>query len=319
MLKIAVIDDYTGRVSRVARWAELDGVGAASSSFRTTSPTNGAWQSAWAATTSSSRSGSAPASRARCWSDCHDCDCWWRPGPSTGPSIMRPPLNAVSMCVALRLATTPAPEFTWALILGLARRVVWEDRALRLGAWQAGLGSGLTGKTLGIIGLGNIGTKIAAIAKAFGMEVVAWSQNLTSDAAALVGVRKTTKEELLASADFVTIHVVLSDRTRGLIGLREFSLMKASAYLINTSRGPIVDETALVDALARQRIAGAALDVFDVEPLPSGHPLREFENVILTPHLGYVTTEQYELFYGQAIENILAYTRGKLLRPLDPS
>jgi phosphoglycerate dehydrogenase-like enzyme len=211
----------------------------------------------------------------------------------------------------------PTAELTWALILALVRQVPREDRATRNGQWQVSIGVGLQGKTLGVIGLGRLGSQVAAIGKAFGMSILAWSQNLTAERAAQNGATLVSKDALLSEADIVTIHLVLSNRTRGLIGAREFGLMKPTAYLINTSRGPIVDEQALIQTLQRRAIAGAGLDVFDEEPLPLEHPLRRLENTVLTPHLGYVTAETYRIFYGHAVENIQAFLRGQPVRTLN--
>ena len=185
----------------------------------------------------------------------------------------------------------PTAELTWGLILALLRRIPKEDAATRNGHWQVNMGFGLNGKVLGIIGLGHLGSQVATIGKAFGMSVIAWSQNLTSERASEYGASIVEKDELLSRSDIVTIHLVLSDRTRGIIGARELSLMKSTAYLINTSRGPIVEEKALVAALQDGTIAGAGLDVFDQEPLPLDHPLRRLENTVITPHTGYVTVE----------------------------
>jgi phosphoglycerate dehydrogenase-like enzyme len=208
-------------------------------------------------------------------------------------------------------------ELTIGLLLALARRIPHEDAALRAGDWQTRIGIGLSGRTLGVIGLGRIGAQVATVALALGMDVVAWSQNLTDERAAEVGVRRAaTLHELLAAADAITIHVRLSDRTRGLIGRDELEAMKATALLVNTSRGPIVDEDALVDALESGSIAGAALDVFDVEPLPAGHPLRSAPNTVLTPHLGYVVEENYDVFFGDAAEDIRAFIAGEPVRVL---
>jgi phosphoglycerate dehydrogenase-like enzyme len=176
------------------------------------------------------------------------------------------------------------------------------------------MGEGLHGKTLGMIGLGRLGSQVATVGNAFGMNVVAWSQNLTSERAAEYDATLVTKTELLSESDVATIHLVLSGRTRGLIGATELSLMKPSSYLVNTSRGPIVDETSLIDALSKGTIAGAGLDVFDIEPLPLDHPLRSLPNTVLTPHMGYVTSETYRVFYGDAIENIIAYLSGNPVR-----
>lgn len=205
-------------------------------------------------------------------------------------------------------------ELTWALILSLLRRVPAEATAMRNGGWQHTIGVDLAGKTLGILGLGSIGRRVARVALAFDMRVLAWSQNLTPAAAAESGATWCEKDALLADSDVVTIHLVLSERTRGLVGARELASMKPDAYLINTSRGPIVDEIALVDALRGRRIAGAALDVYATEPLPQEHPLRTLPTALLTPHLGYVTENTYRNFYRDAVEDIAAYLSGSPIR-----
>jgi len=212
----------------------------------------------------------------------------------------------------------PTAELAWALILSLVRRVPAEDRATRAGHWQQTVGLGLNGKTLGVLGLGTLGSRVARVGRAFEMDVIAWSQNLTAQRAAEVGATLVGRDELLGRADLVTIHLVLGDRTRGLIGARELALMKPSAYLVNTSRGPIVDEAALVRALRDGTIAGAGLDVFDEEPLPLDHPLRRLPNTVITPHLGYVTEETYRIFFGQALEDVEAFLRGAPVRVLEP-
>ena len=210
----------------------------------------------------------------------------------------------------------PTAELTWGLILALVRRIPAEDRATREGRWQISCGLGLNGKTLGVIGLGGLGSRVAKVGRAFEMDVIAWSQNLTEARAAEVGAKLVAKDELLARADVASIHLVLSDRTRGLIGARELSLMKRTAYLINTSRGPIVDESALVGAVRKGTIAGAGLDVYDDEPLAIDHPLRDLPNTVITPHLGYVTEEGYRIFYGQALEDVKAWLAGQPVRVL---
>jgi len=212
----------------------------------------------------------------------------------------------------------PTAELTWGLILALVRRIPVEDRATREGRWQISCGLGLNGKTLGVIGLGGLGSRVAKVGRAFEMDVIAWSQNLTEARAAEVGAKLVAKDELLARADVASIHLVLSDRTRGLIGARELSLMKRTAYLINTSRGPIVDESALVAAVRKGTIAGAGLDVYDDEPLAIDHPLRDLPNTVITPHLGYVTEEGYRIFYGQALEDVKAWLAGQPVRVLRP-
>jgi len=210
----------------------------------------------------------------------------------------------------------PPAELTWGLILALARSIPHESAAMRSGGWQSTIGVGLHGKTLGILGLGRLGTDVARIGQAFGMHVIAWSQNLTRDKTDAAGAELVDKDALFQRADIVSVHLVLGDRTRGLVGERELAMMKPTAFLINTARGPIVDEHALIYALRHSVIAGAALDVFDEEPLPVDHPLRRLENALLTPHLGYVTTENYRLAYGEAVEDIRAFLAGAPVRVL---
>jgi len=212
----------------------------------------------------------------------------------------------------------PTAELAWGLILGLVRRIPAEDRATREGRWQTSLGLGLNGKTLGVLGLGTLGSRVARVGRALEMKVLAWSQNLTAERAAAEDAMLVAKDDLLARSDVVSIHLVLGERTRGLIGARELGLMKRSAYLVNTSRGPIVDEAALIRALGDGTIAGAGLDVFDEEPLPLDHPFRRLASVVITPHLGYVTEETYRIYYGQAVEGITAYLDRTPLRVLRP-
>src|SRR5580698_8584680 len=195
-------------------------------------------------------------------------------------------------------------EFTWALILAAARNIVTESNSVRSGGWQRGVGTDLRGKTLGILGLGRIGSQVARIGSAFGMNPVAWSQNLTPEGAKAAGATLVSKEQLFEQADILTIHLVLSNRTRGLVAAAELGRMKSTARLINTSRGPIVDEQALINALQRRQIAGAAVDVFEVEPLPPSHPFRTLDNVLATPHIGYVSRGLYATFYGDSVANI---------------
>jgi len=195
-------------------------------------------------------------------------------------------------------------EVAWALILSAVKRVGIEDRALRAGRWQTGFPGELAGATLGLIGLGNLGSQMVGPARAFGMDVIAWSTNLTPEAAAQAGATYVTKDELFGRADVLTIHLVLSGRSRGLVGAAELGLMKATALLVNTSRGPIVDEAALIDALRSHRLAGVGLDVFDTEPLPADHPLRFMDGVVATPHIGYVADRVYRTFYGEAAAEI---------------
>jgi D-3-phosphoglycerate dehydrogenase len=205
-------------------------------------------------------------------------------------------------------------ELTWALILGLARNLTEEAENMYQGYWQTTLGYELKGKTLGIIGLGKIGTQVSKVALAFGMSVIAWSENLKLSVAKDNQVLAVTKEELLEKSDFITIHTVLSDRTKNLITKKDLELMRQTAFLINTSRGPIVNEFDLVEALEKHIIAGAGLDVYDIEPLPENHKLRFLPNALLLPHLGYVTKENYEIIYSQMFENLQAYKNGKPIR-----
>ena len=210
----------------------------------------------------------------------------------------------------------PTAELTWGLILALLRQIPREDQETRAGRWQVSMGTGLKGKVLGVLGLGNLGSQVATVGRAFGMSVIAWSQNLTEERANQMGADLVGKDELLSRSDVLTIHLVLSDRTKGLIGHRELGLMKPTSYLVNTSRGPIVEEEALVEALRNGAIAGAGLDVFDREPLPLDHPLRQLSNTVITPHMGYVTTETYRVFFGHAVEDILAFLQGRPIRIL---
>jgi phosphoglycerate dehydrogenase-like enzyme len=206
--------------------------------------------------------------------------------------------------------SSPTIELTWALILAGARHLTAEAAALRAGGWQQCLGEDLAQRTLGVVGLGNIGSKVATVGLAFGMNVIAWSENLTAEKAAAVGATLVSKEQLLRQADVVSIHLVLSERTAGLIGAAELELMKPTARLVNTSRGPIVVESALIQALTSGQIAGAAIDVYDTEPLPPDHPYRKMPNVLATPHIGYVSRGLYERFYRDTVANILAWLDG---------
>ncbi|MEU2926074.1 D-2-hydroxyacid dehydrogenase family protein [Streptomyces sp. NPDC007251] len=212
----------------------------------------------------------------------------------------------------------PPAELTWALLLGLARGIVEESTALRTGGpWQSTVGADLHGARLGVLGLGRIGARVARVGLAFGMRVSAWSPRLTGERAAEHGVEPAaSKEELLAESDFVSVHVPGGAGTRGLIGAAELALMKPTAYLINTSRASVVDQDALLAALHEGRIAGAGVDVFDIEPLPAGHPMRTAPRLLATPHLGYVSRANYTTYYGQAIENIRAYLAGSPVRRL---
>jgi phosphoglycerate dehydrogenase-like enzyme len=209
----------------------------------------------------------------------------------------------------------PTAELAVGLMLELTRKIGYEHAKLKAGArWQTTLGVDLGGKTLGCVGLGRLGAKTAQIARAIGMDVIAWSQNLTAERCREVGATLVTKEELFRRADVITVHLQLSPRTRGLIGAKDLGAMKPTAYFINTSRGPIVEEAALIDVLRNKKIAGAGLDVYDVEPLPLDHPYRKLDNAVITPHLGYVTEDNYRHFYGQMVENIEGFLAGKPLR-----
>lgn len=206
--------------------------------------------------------------------------------------------------------STGATELTWALLLALMRHVPAEAAALRRGGWQTAVGEDLAGGTLGILGLGNIGAAMARIAQAFGMSVIAWSENLTAEKAAAHGARWVDRATLFAQADIVSVHLILSRRTRGLVGAEDFARMKPSAFFVNTSRGPIVDEAALIAVLRENRIRGAALDVFDREPLAADHPFRTLPNCLATPHIGFVTRKTYETFYRDTVANIAAFLDG---------
>jgi phosphoglycerate dehydrogenase-like enzyme len=208
---------------------------------------------------------------------------------------------------ATRYWSTPTIELTWALILASMRHIVRENTAIHDGGWQTSIGEDVGGKTLGVIGLGNIGREVARIGRAFGMKIIAWSQNMTPEIAAAAGATLVSKDELFRQADVVTIHLILSRRTRGLVGAAELALMKPTARLINTSRGQIVDEPSLIKVLQSHSIAGAALDVFDQEPLPAQHPFRTLDNVLATPHIGYVAENLYRAFYGDAVASIIAW------------
>ena len=229
--------------------------------------------------------------------------------------------NGVVVCGTGMLAY-PAAEHAMALIMDLFKNISSECRLMREGGWQGELTEGLNGKRLGILGLGRLGSRVARFGQALEMDVVAWSQNLTEDRCAEVGVQRVDKDTLLRTADVISVHLVLSERTHKLVGARELALMKPTAYLVNTSRGPIIDEEALVKALTDRTIAGAGLDVFDVEPLPADHPLRGLDNAVLTGHTGYIVKEFYAKAYGEAVENIAAWRNGKAIRVLnapDPS
>ena len=197
-----------------------------------------------------------------------------------------------------------APELTWALLMAVARNIPQENSNLKSGNWQTTIGTDLSGKTIGIVGLGNIGAKIAAYAKVFDMKIIAWSENLTAEKADAAGATLVSKETLFRESDFISIHLVLSDRSRGIVSADDLRQMKPSAYLINTSRGPLVDEQALIEVLQQKRIAGAAIDVFSEEPLPADHPFRSLDNLLATPHIGYVTEDTYKVFYTDTVKAI---------------
>lgn len=225
--------------------------------------------------------------------------------------------NSVVVCGTESSKNAPA-ELAWGLILSLARRIPLQDRAVRQGIWGDGIGTGLGGKVLGILGLGKLGTQVARVGLAFGMQVIAWSQNLTQEKAAAVGAVCVKKDDLFKSSDVISIHLVLSDRTRGLIGAHEIGLMKPSAYIVNTSRGPIVQEAVLIEALRKGRIAGAGLDVFDDEPLSPDHPYVSLPNTVLTPHIGYVTKDSFRIYFTQALEDVAAWLADKPVRVIEP-
>jgi phosphoglycerate dehydrogenase-like enzyme/AraC-like DNA-binding protein len=238
--------------------------------------------------------------------------------------------RGITVCGTEGIGSSTA-ELTWGLILALVRHIPEEDQRLKLagraggaalgfgGGWQRTVGTGLEGKRLGVVGLGKLGRRVADVGRAFGLKVVAWSQNLEPDVARKAHVKAVSKEELFSSSDVVTVHYKLSPRSVGLVGAAELALMKPSAYLVNTSRGSLVDSAALLAALRSRAIAGAALDVYDVEPLPLSDPLRSAPNVVLTPHLGYVTAETYQVFYGDAAEDIVAFAEGSPVRVLTAS
>ena len=239
---------------------------------------------------------------------------------SSGMRNLSIDLKAAAECGVLCTGTPslgyPTSELTWGLIHDLARHISVEDRATRAGAWQKTVGVGLRDKTLGVMGLGRIGSDVARVGIALGMRVIAWSENLTQDRCDEVGARLAGREEILRESDFLTVHLLLSNRTRGLLQAADLGLMKPTAYLINTSRGPIVDEAALVSALREGRMAGAGLDVFDIEPLPADHPLRNMPNTVITPHLGYATVENYRNWYGGTVGNLRSWLDGRVINEM---
>ncbi len=227
-----------------------------------------------------------------------------------------PALSGVLVCGTDGLQWA-APELTWALIMSLCRQVPRADASMHDGRWEPTVGLDLRGSTLGLLGLGRLGGQVATVARAFGMDLVAWSPHLTRERAARHEARLVDRQELFAVSDIVSVHMILADSTRGLVGAAEFGAMKPTAYLVNTSRGPIVDQDALLDALHEGRIAGAGLDVYDEEPLPVEHPLRSAPRTVLTPHLGYVTRRTFAAFYSQAVEDVRAYLDGSPIRVLE--
>ena len=227
---------------------------------------------------------------------------------SRNPSIDMEAAKELGITVtATGYSSSPTIELTWALLLASVRGIVQENNSIRDGGWQKSLGQDLKGKTLGVVGLGNVGGQVARIGLAFGMKIIAWSQNMTPEIAEAAGASLVSKDELFRQADIVTIHLILSRRTKGIVGSAELGLMKPTSRLINTSRGPIVDEASLIKTLRSHAIAGAAIDVFDEEPLPSEHPFRSMDNVLTTPHVGYVTEGLYRMFYADTVVNISAW------------
>ncbi|BCT74511.1 2-hydroxyacid dehydrogenase [Sinomonas cyclohexanicum] len=322
-VRIAILDDYQGVAREVADWSSLEAAGAEVTAFR---GHLGHDDAAVAAALEPFQVIVAMRERTPLNAARLELLPNLRLIVSTGRRNASIDLKATSargipVC-ATGYLPSPAAEHTWALIHAATRRL---DAELGSGGtgwthddgWQTTVGQGLEGRRLGLLGLGNLGEHVARVGLAFGMEVVAWSQNLTDERAAEVGVRRVEKEELFATADILTVHLVLSKRSRGLVGAAELALMKPDALLVNTSRGPIVDQGALVDALAAGTIGGAALDVYDVEPLPADHPLRTAPRTFLTPHIGYVTREQFEVFYRDAVEDIKAWAAGNPVRVME--
>jgi len=318
MIRVAVLDDYQGIVLTLPCWKRLDGR-ARVDLFRDTLGDEGALAARLApygvivairerTRFSASLLARLPALRHLAMT-----------GRNTGHVDVDEATRRGVLVTATEGSAASAPEHTIGLLLAIVRRIPQEDRALREGRWQESVGSELGGKTLGILGLGRIGTRMAAFGRLLGMRVLAWGPTLTADRAAAAGVVQLGLDDLFRESDVVSVHLRLSEQSRGLVGGRLLGLMKQTAYLVNTARGPIVDEPALIGALRERRIAGAALDVFDVEPLPRDHPLLSLDNVVLTPHLGYVTREAYHTFFEQAVENILTWLEGRVpARALNP-
>ena len=225
--------------------------------------------------------------------------------------------KGIVVCGTESKKSAPA-ELTWALILAVMKRIPQADHATRMGRWGGTVTTELDGKILGILGLGRLGTKVAQVGLAFGMKVIAWSQNLTESQASEIGAVRVEKDELFSDSDIISIHLVLSDRTQGLVGAREIALMRSTAYIVNTSRGPIIQEGALIEALQAEKIAGAGIDVFDTEPLPPNHPFLTLTNTVITPHIGYVSRENFQTYFKQASEDVAAWLNGKPVRILHP-
>lgn len=316
--RLAILDDYQDVAHGFADWAALEAEGVTVATFREPFPTAEALVSALADVTM------VIAMRER----------------TAFPREVLEKLPALQLLVTTGMANasidvaaaaeqgitvcgTPgspaaAPELTWALLLAIARNVPAEENSLRAGTWQTTVGFELAGKTLGIVGLGKIGRRIAGYGQAFGMEVLAWSQNLTAEAAEEAGARRVSKEELFRLADVATLHLRLSERSENTVGEQELRLLGPEGILVNTARGPLVDQDALLKALTEGWIRGAALDVFDQEPLQAGHPLLAAPNTVLSPHLGYVTRESYRQFYGGAFEDVTAWLAGTPVRVITP-
>ena len=316
--RIALLDDYQGFAASLPCWKRLEGR-AELQAFRDTSATEDALVDrlrGFPIIVSIRERTQFPASTLKQLSDL-------RLLALTGKNSGHVDVSAATSCGILVAETegsgASAFELTIGLLLAAARQIPREDRAMRAGGWQTSMGVELSGKTLGILGLGRIGTRVAAAGRLFNMRVLASGLTLTGERAAAAGATCATIDDLFRESDFLSIHLRLTERTRGIVTARHLSLMKPTAYLINTARGPLVDESALVAALRDRRIAGAALDVYDVEPLPVNHPLRSLDNVVLSPHIGYVTAEAYDGFFTQAVDNVARYLDGELpLRTLNP-
>jgi phosphoglycerate dehydrogenase-like enzyme len=311
MIRVAVLDDYQGIVLTLPYWRRLDGR-ASIDLFRDTLADEGALAARLApyealvairerTRFTASLLARLPALRHLAMT-----------GRNTGHVDVGEATRRGILVTATEGSAASAPEHTIGLMMAIVRRIPQEDRALREGRWQESVGVELAGKTLGILGLGRIGSRMAAFGRLLGMRVVAWGPTLTDDRASAAGVIRMELDDVFRESDVLSIHLRLSELSRGLVGARLLGLMKPTAYLVNTARGPIVDERTLIAMLRERRIAGAALDVFDVEPLPPDHPLLGLDNVVLTPHLGYVTWEAYHAFFSQVVENIVAWLDGQV-------